>query len=137
VLGLQYLYKAGAADAGHDPKRIRIDEAAQALAMLHADPRYAVWLKKEPGVLLDTGKSQYKELFTGALTGLRLANAVRVNRYAHAQMWSQEAHASGLARTIYNYLQSALEGHSLISLPSCVLRTMKHVFLEWPLVMQN
>jgi len=103
VLGLQYLYKAGAADAGHDPKRIRIDEAAQALAMLHPDPRYPVWLKKEPGVLLDTGKSQYKELFNSGLTGLRLANAVRVNRYAHAQMWSQEAHAHGLARTIYKH----------------------------------
>ena len=103
MLGLQYLYKAGAADAGHDPKRIRIDEAAQALAMLHPDPRYPVWLKKEPGVLLDTGKSQYKELFNSGLTGLRLANAVRVNRYAHAQMWSQEAHAHGLARTIYKH----------------------------------
>lgn len=102
-LGLQYSYKAGAADAAYDPKRIRIDEAVQALALLHPDPRYAVWLKKEPGILLDTSKSQYKELFDKQLSGLRLANAVFVNRYIHTQMKSQEAHATGLTRTIYKH----------------------------------
>jgi hypothetical protein len=63
-----------------------------------------VWLKKEPGVLLDTGKNQYKELFSKGLTGLRLANAVRVNGYAHAQMWNQESHATGSTRTAYKHL---------------------------------
>jgi len=103
-LGLQYSYKGGAADASYDPKRIRIDEAVQALAMLHPDPRYAVWLKKEPGILLDTTKTQYKELFDKKLSGLRLANAVIVNRYVHAQMRSQEVHATGLTRTIYKHI---------------------------------
>ena len=88
-LGLQYSYKAGAGDAVSDPKRIRIDEAVQALALLHPDPRYAVWLKREPSLLLDTTKSQYKELFDKGLTGLRLANAVLVNRYAMDQMKNQ------------------------------------------------
>ena len=63
--------------------------------MLHPDPRYAVWLKKEPGVLLDTSKGQYKEIFSKGLTGLRLANAVRVNGYAHAQMWNQRIARNG------------------------------------------
>jgi hypothetical protein len=103
VLGFQYYYKAGAADAGYDPKRIRIEEAAQALAMLHADPRYAIRLKKEPGDLLDTSKPIYRELFDSKLSGLRLANAVLVNRYAHSQMRSQETHATGQTRTIYKH----------------------------------
>jgi hypothetical protein len=100
-LGLQYSYKAGAGDAVADPKRIRIDEAVQALALLHPDPRYAVWLKREPSVLLDTTKTPYKELFSSGLTGLKLANAVSVNRYVQAQMTRQALVATGQNRTIY------------------------------------
>jgi hypothetical protein len=102
-LGIQYSYKAGTADAAYDPNRIRIEEAVQALAMLNPDPRYAVWLKKEPGTLLDTSQSQYKQLFGKELSGLRLANAVLVYRHVSLQMRIQEVVASGQTKTIYKH----------------------------------
>jgi hypothetical protein len=103
-LGIQYSYKGGTADVAYDPNRIRIEEAVQALAMLSSDPRYAVWLKKEPGTLLDTSQSQYKQLFGKNLSGLKLANAVLVNRYASIQMKIQEVVASGKTKTIYKHI---------------------------------
>lgn len=103
-LGLVYVYKAGTADAANDPIRIRIEEAIQALSMLNPDPRYAVWMKKEPGVVYDPTSAQYKGLFGKSLPGLRLANAVFVNRYATNQMKDQEKHATGFTRTIYKHI---------------------------------
>ena len=103
-LGFQYSYKAGAADATYDPARIRLDEAVQALSMLHPDPRYAVWMKKEPGSLLDPSRPQYKNLFGSQVTGMGLANAVLVNRYVQRQMGIQALAAGGLTKTAYKNL---------------------------------
>ena len=100
--GLHYAYKAGA-DSVDTTSRIGIDEAAQALAMLSDDPRYIVWLKKEPAVLLDTASSQYKALFPSGLSGTKLANAVRVNRYIQKRMESEAAHANKQDRLIYRH----------------------------------
>ena len=93
-LGIHYAYKAEAAPGHHDPKRIGIEEAAAALALAHTDPRYAVWLKKEPGQLLDTERDPYKGLFTKSLTAFHLANAVALYRYVQRQML-QQTKASG------------------------------------------
>jgi len=101
---IHYAYKAGVADAGGDLSRIGIDEAAQALAMLMDDPRYIVWLKKEPAILLDTTSIQYKALFPSGLTGMKLANAVRVNRYIQKRMGNESGQAAGkLDRLIYKH----------------------------------
>ncbi|HEX9392503.1 MAG TPA: AIPR family protein [Usitatibacteraceae bacterium] len=102
-LGIHYVYKAEAADGTVDDNRIRIDEAAQALAILRPDPRYVVWLKKEPAQLLDTTSSQYKALFSSELTAFRLANAVRLNRYVQSRMTAEARSASGLERLIYKH----------------------------------
>lgn len=40
--GIHYAYKAEAPDNTHNPWRIRIEEAAQALAMFQSDPRFAI-----------------------------------------------------------------------------------------------
>ncbi|HSW14312.1 MAG TPA: AIPR family protein, partial [Solimonas sp.] len=88
-LGIDYVYKAEAVDQAGDPNRIRIDEAAQALAILTSDPRYVVWLKKEPAQLLDTTSDRYKLLFGPSVTGFQLANAVRINRYLQQRMASE------------------------------------------------
>lgn len=103
-LGIHYAFKPGMQDhvastVGH----IRIDEAAQALAMFQADPRYIVWLKKEPAQLLDTTSPQYKALFTAGLTPFHLANAVRFNRYVVKRMNDEAEHATGQDRLAYRH----------------------------------
>jgi hypothetical protein len=107
-LGIHYAYKAEAADGVNDESRIRIDEAAQALAMLQPDPRYVVWLKKEPAQLLDTSSEQYKSLFTHTVTAFQLANAVRLNRYVQNRMATEVWSASGQERLAYKHGAYAL-----------------------------
>ena len=100
---IHYAYKAEAADAVRDPSRIGIAEAAQALAMLLDDPRYIVSLKKEPAILLDTTSPQYKALFPSGLAGMKLANAVRVNRYIQDRMEVESGQASKQDKLIYRH----------------------------------
>ncbi len=107
-LGIQYTYKAGASDSIFDPKKIRIDEAAQALAMLQPDPRFAVWLKKDANQLLDTASQQYSTLFTSNVTGFQLANAVYFNRYVQARMLSEVTSHYGQERLVYKHGNYAL-----------------------------
>ena len=71
--------------------------------MFQTDPRYVVWLKKEPGQLLDTMSDQYKALFSAALTAFELANAVRLNRYVQNRMLVEEVHAAGRERLAYRH----------------------------------
>lgn len=99
-LGLHYAYKAAAFEGPPDQSRIHIAEAAQALALLHSDPRFIVWLKKEPANLLDTSKSQYNALFGNGLTGLKLANAVYVSRYILTRMSEEEWRSSSFDRLV-------------------------------------
>jgi hypothetical protein len=125
-LGIHYAYKAEAADSTNDENRIRIDEAAQALAMFQPDPRFVVWLKKEPAQLLDTTSSQYKALFSPAVTAFQLANAVRLNRFIQGRMTTEEKYASGQERLAYKHgcyvlawamskrLSGAIKGAALI-----------------------
>jgi hypothetical protein len=93
---------------GQDPNHIKIEEAARALAITQRDPRYAVWLKKEPGQLLDTDQAAYRGLFTPRVTSFRLANAVRLLRYVEAQMVSVEKAAGSPERLTYRHGVSAL-----------------------------
>ena len=71
--------------------------------MLQADPRYVVWLKKEPGQLLDTASIQYKALFSPSVSAFELANAVKLNRYVQNRMLVEEAHAAGRERLAYKH----------------------------------
>jgi hypothetical protein len=100
---LHYVYKAAAFEGSLDPSRIHIAEAAQALALLHPDPRFTVWLKKEPSSLLETSKYQYKALFVPGLTGLRLANAVKVNRFIQSRMNDESARSRNFERLVYTH----------------------------------
>lgn len=102
-LEIVYSYKAEAADATSDPNRIRIDEAVQALAMLQPDPRYVVWLKKQPARLLNTASDTYKEIFKPSVSAFQLANAVRLNRYVQKRMATEAAVAYGQERLAYKH----------------------------------
>ncbi|MDQ5987888.1 MAG: hypothetical protein CSYNP_03636 [Syntrophus sp. SKADARSKE-3] len=107
-LGIHYAYKAEVSDNKDDPMRICVDEAAQALALFHPDPRLVVWLKKEPSRLLNMTTDQYKELFSNTLTALKLANAVRFLRYVLARMTDEVWAASGQERLVYKHGQHAI-----------------------------
>jgi len=96
LLNLHYVYKAAAFEGSQDASRIHIAEAAQALALLNQDPRFIVWLKKDPSSLLETNKYQYKTVFTPGLTGLKLANAVKVSRYIQSRMIDEAARTRAL-----------------------------------------
>ena len=102
-LDIHYAYKADDAEGAQDPQRIRIDEAAYALALLQADPRFAVWLKKEPGLLMDTAKDPYKALFNSSLTAFQLANAVYLLRYVQTRMVVEARFALGQERLTYKH----------------------------------
>jgi hypothetical protein len=102
-LDIHYAYKAEGPDNAQDPKRIRIDEAAQALALLQPDPRYVVWLKKEPAQLLDTESAAYQNLFNAKLTGIELGNAVRALRYIQSRMLAEAKAANGPERLTYKH----------------------------------
>jgi hypothetical protein len=108
LLGIHYAYKAEGPDGTHDPNRIRIDEAAHALALMQPDPRFAVWLKKEPAQLLDTERDPYKAMFTSKLTAFQLANAVRVFRYLQRRMVTEVATATGVEKLTYKHGAFAL-----------------------------
>lgn len=125
-LDIHYAYKAEGAENAFDPRRIRIDEAAQALALLQPDPRYVVWLKKEPAQLLDTESVAYQNLFGPTLTGICLANAVRALRYIQSRMITEALVAYGQERLTYKHgayglgfilvkqIRQAIKGASLI-----------------------
>lgn len=103
LLGVHYAYKAEAIDGVADPNRIRIDEAAQALAVAQTDPRFPVYLKNEPGQLLLVESQTYKALFTSGLTAYRLLNAVRVSRYVQGRLISEVAGATGYEKLTYRH----------------------------------
>jgi hypothetical protein len=106
-LNIHYEYKAGVSDQT-DPAKINITEALPALALLHQDPRYAVWLKKEPGNLFQTKGEPYKGLFPADLSIHSLINAVYFYRYIQAQIVAQVNATSGLERLIYKHGSYAL-----------------------------
>ena len=103
LLGIHYAYKAEGPDGTHDPDRIRIDEAAHASALVQPDPRFAVWLGKEPAQLLDTERDPYKAIFASKLTAFQLANAVRVFRYLQRRMVTEVATATGAEKLTYKH----------------------------------
>lgn len=107
-LGIHYAYKAEAADNKADPLRIGVDEAAQALALFHPDPRFVIWLKKEPSRLLDMNTDQYKALFSVTLSAIKLANAVRFLRYVQLRMTTEVRAASGQERLTYKHGNHAI-----------------------------
>ena len=102
-LDIHYAYKAEAADGVYDENHIRIDEAAQALAMLQPDPRFVVWLKKEPAQLLDTTSVHYKALFSPNISAFQLANAIRLNRFLQKRMAAEAAGSYYQERLTYKH----------------------------------
>ncbi len=85
-LDIEYVYRVGEAVSGHNPNRIMVAEAIQALAMLELDPRYPVWMKRSLVDFQKTDGEPYKQIFSQSLSSIKLVNAVRVNRYVREQI---------------------------------------------------
>jgi hypothetical protein len=102
-LGITYEYKAGHNDRVVDNNYIRLDEAVTALALCHPDPRYAVWLKKEPEQLYSPDSDGYRGLFTSDLSVHKLINAVYFSRYLKKRMLTEENAAVGSTRLTYKH----------------------------------
>lgn len=102
-LGFRYHYRPEAAVNG--PGAITLDEALRALATLQADPRYAAWLKSEPGRLADPDSAEYQTLFSDNLTGAAMVNAVLCHRAIRALVvrYEQTAVARSQERLIYRH----------------------------------
>lgn len=90
-LGFDYHYRPEAMATGHTA--ITLDEALRAMASQQHDPRYAVWLKSEPARLANPDYAEYQALFTTALPGATLVNAVLCHRAIRTLVVDYEARA--------------------------------------------
>jgi hypothetical protein len=102
-LSFDYHYRPEALATG--PKAITLDEALRAMASQQNDPRYAVWLKSEPVRLANPDSTEYQALFTAALPGVTLINAVLCHRAIRALVvdYEQKAPARSQERLIYRH----------------------------------
>jgi hypothetical protein len=102
-LGFDYNYRPEALATGL--KAVTLDEALRALASQQNDPRYAVWLKSEPVRLANPDSTEYQALFTAALPGVTLVNAVLCHRAIRALVvdYEQKAPARRQERLIYRH----------------------------------
>lgn len=84
---------------------ITLEEALRALATLHDDPRYPVWLKSEPARLSNPDGTEYQRLFDAQLTGAALINAVLCSRVIRDLLLSSELRAPSrsLERLVYRH----------------------------------
>lgn len=91
-LGYHYNYRPEAVASGVNA--ITLDEALKALASQQNDPRYTVWLKGEPARLANPESAEYQVLFSGALTGAALVNAVLCHRAIRTLVVGYEQNAA-------------------------------------------
>lgn len=102
-LGFDYHYRPEALATG--PTAITLDEALRAMASQQHDPRYAVWLKSEPARLANPDSAEYQALFTAALPGATLINAVLCHRAIRTLVVDYEARAQARSqeRLLYRH----------------------------------
>lgn len=102
-LGFDYHYRPEAVANGTNA--ITLDEALRALALQQNDPRYAVWLKSEPARLANPDSAEYQALFTTALSGVPVINAVLCHRAIRTLVvgYEQNATARSQERLVYRH----------------------------------
>jgi len=114
-LGFDYHYRPEASASGS--KSITLEEALRAVASQHADPRYTAWLKSEPARLANPDSAEYQTLFTAALTGAAVVNAVLCHRAVRTLAVTYDTHARGLERLIYR--------HGLYALTAVMMKRLR------------
>ena len=78
----------GEIPSGSSSNRILVSEAIQGLALFELDPRYPVYMKRSLTDFQRTDGDPYKQIFSQALSSIKLANAVAVHRYIKSQIAS-------------------------------------------------
>jgi len=106
--GIVYRYRPEARTWPVMTDVIAINEAAFALALIRLDPGSPVALKKESSKFLLADSQEYRSVFTAALSGKRLANAVRLHRAAERIISSNEAASDGQEKLIYRHGRFAM-----------------------------
>jgi hypothetical protein len=103
-LGFEYHYRPEVLVRANG-RVITLEEALRALATLHDDPRYPVWLKSEPARLSNPDGTEYQRLFDAQLTGAALINAVLCSRVIRDLLLSSELRAPSRSqeRLIYRH----------------------------------
>ncbi len=103
-LGFDYHYRPEVV-AAMGAKAITLDEALRALAAQQSDPRYVVWLKSDPARLANPDSTEYQALFTAALPGVALVNAVLCHRAIRELVvdYEQKAPTRSQERLIYRH----------------------------------
>lgn len=103
-LGFEYHYRPEVPVRGNG-RVITLEEALRALATLHDDPRYPVWLKSEPARLANPDGAEYQRLFDAQLTGAALINAVLCCRVIRDLLLGSELRAPSRSqeRLVYRH----------------------------------
>lgn len=103
-LGFEYHYRPEVLVRA-DRQIITLEEALRALATLHDDPRYPVWLKSELARLSNPDGPEYQRLFDAQLTGAALINAVLCSRVIRDLLLSSELRAPSRSqeRLVYRH----------------------------------
>lgn len=103
-LGFEYHYRPEVLVRANG-RVITLEEALRALATLHDDPRYPVWLKSEPARLSNPDGTEYQRLFDAQLTGAALINAVLCSRVIRDLLLSSELRAPSRSqeRLVYRH----------------------------------
>jgi hypothetical protein len=102
-LNVQYRYKPGERPRTTS-SHVLVEEAAKALGLFSADPRVAVWIKKDSATLQDSSSTLYAQLFGTAISAHEVVNAVRFFRYVADRMQQEEGQAGNdRERLVYRH----------------------------------
>lgn len=107
-VNIAYRYRPEAGTRLGMPEVISINEAAFALALIHPNPGHPVALKRDSSKFLLADSPEYRSVFTAALSGNRLANAVRLYRAADRIVGSNELASVGQEKLIYRHGRYAI-----------------------------
>lgn len=107
---------------------ITLQQAIQSLTLRSNDPRYPIWLKKEPSTLHNVDSPRYKALYPDSLTGIAIINA-RILDWCITRLISNlVAAASALEKGTYK--------HGAYALAWCFSKKCRAI-LDWPTVLNS
>lgn len=99
--GYEYFYRP--TELSSTANALTIDEAMRSLAMLEKNTTYPIKLKNNATLMLELNSQEYQQIFSNALTGLKLLNTVLLYRYFQ-EVWNGYIRAvSGQEKQIYNH----------------------------------
>jgi hypothetical protein len=134
-LGKRYAVKRGEAEPV-GTEGCSVVEAADALACAHADPSYAVIAKRERGLLLETGESYYRQLFTPDLTADLVWHRVEVLRLVDAELAERQRELAGRSKLVAVH-GNRLTAHLVFQMLPCVLDGTRPLGEAVPVLTRN